>query len=175
MSSVQLNRRRQMQGSQVSNLINPKQQIPTKNHILLNKKQVKEKQRPVAPSGESMFLSSPLSTNKKDTQAQKMESRRNSKDSLDSKESKDDPPTKDFIKLNKKITPKQKQAEPLKKIHPTGQIPTYLVNRKATLAKQEQERLEALSKCHIPPGMRIMNDQERAAQIESLEKGKAFT
>ena len=53
-----------------------------------------------------------------------------------------------------------------------GRVPDYLVERKLELAERERERREKEELAHIPPGMRVLPEDERLRTLEILAENR---
>ena len=53
-----------------------------------------------------------------------------------------------------------------------GRVPDYLVERKLELAERERERREKEERAHIPPGMRVLPEDERLRTLEILAENR---
>jgi len=92
--------------------------------------------------------------------------------------------SRNFIKENTKISPPPKSAAPTKsrkyevgapppelpKGRSAGAIPRYLVNRKVELAEAAAERRRRAEEELIPPGMRLMGEEERLDTLRILSE-----
>ncbi|KAI9353056.1 calmodulin-binding-domain-containing protein [Zopfochytrium polystomum] len=84
---------------------------------------------------------------------------------------------KNFIQLNAQ---RAKQPTPFKRPEsvasetssrrstPVGAVPKYLIERKLEWAEKEERKLEQLRKSRIPPGMRVLGEEERLDSLNFL-------
>jgi len=57
-----------------------------------------------------------------------------------------------------------------KSLHAPGSIPKYLLQRKIELRKQEEEKRKQVLNKECPPGMKLLEEPERLATLELLQK-----
>ncbi len=64
---------------------------------------------------------------------------------------------------------KQTDSPSQKSNHKPGALPSYLIKRKLEWAKAERERLERMESVQVPPGMRLLDENERLDNIKVLK------
>lgn len=54
--------------------------------------------------------------------------------------------------------------------HSLGNLPTYLVKRKLEWAQLEKEKQDKLSEIQVPPGMKLLSEEERIENLALLKE-----